>query len=443
MWYKRLMPNIEFNKNAKMFLFVVFIVFIKMLVLNFLTFFGADDYTHALPKTLPEVFQKVYWEYMNLGGRSVVHVLLKMALMFPKGVFNVLNSIMLIALTLLIYKHASSGKSFNIILYLFIIFSIWLYTMSYGNVILWPSGSVNYLWGAVIIMSFLLPYSIYLNKGTVFRHTGAPIIGMFFLGVLSGWCDENTSGGAILLVILFLIYCKIFKQKIKAWMITGFFGSLTGFLLMILAPGNFARAAGQETGLLALAQRFNHVTYILHLHFTTLIVIFLILVTVLVLLSKDFKRAYISASYFIAAVAVLYAMFLSPLIPGRAFFGVTVFLITACAYGMSGFSFEVIRNKVIACCLVAVLGFQFFTWSIHGIYDIALTWKVVDNKHKYIQQEINQGNLDIVVPNDLFPYPQTRWNPRGDLSELGTNPNAWLNYRMAIIYGLESIKREG
>lgn len=64
---------------------------------------------------------------------------------------------------------------------------------------------------------------------------------MLLAGILAGWTNENMGGAAIGAVILFLIYFKIKKMPVRAHHITGFIGTVIGFGILILAPGNRVR----------------------------------------------------------------------------------------------------------------------------------------------------------------------------------------------------------
>ena len=432
------------NRRKNIFFLLIGVVFVKMLLLNFLTPFGADDFVYATSTSVLDAFQQEYLQYMTWGGRSVVHLIVRIFLITPKWIFNVLNALVYTGLTLLIFKMANPGKSNNISLYLFIIFSIWLYVINYGQVILWLTGAANYLWGFFIILCFLLPYNIYAHHNKAFNHKYIPMAGMFFLGILAGWCNENSSGGAILFVGLILIYCKLYKLKIKNWMVSGFIGSIIGFLFMILAPGNMIRRhqfVDDRHILVIFSNRIATLTNLLRDNSTTLIAAFIVLITMQIVLQKDRKRTYISLAYFITSIATTYAMALSPYLAGRAQFGATIFMIIACAHCFASLSFDAPPYKIAAISFISILAFQFATSSVVGFYDIGTTKKIMDSRQRYIESQIANGHLDIIIEDHLIPNPHTKWNPRFGLEDFDTDPSRWVNTAFADKYGLVSIKR--
>ena len=215
-------------KKQPMYVYAICITFVPMLLLNILTPFSADDYSYSVQQNnLWDVFLNEYHQYMTWTGRSVAHINVRIFLLMPKMIFNIVNAIIYTLLTVLIYCYASGSKI----------------KKNFNLTVLWLTGSCNYLWGTVIILLFLFPYRMSVpGDKDVFKGKYLPLVGMFFAGILAGWCNENTSGGCVLLVLIFLAYAIIKKRKINGWMISGLLGNIIGLLIMIGAPGNAIRA---------------------------------------------------------------------------------------------------------------------------------------------------------------------------------------------------------
>jgi len=438
------------NLNKKLFFLIGGLVFTKMLVLNFLTPLMIDDFGYATATSVFDVWQRVVYHYLIWEGRFVTQFILRFILMFPKFIFNILNALIYVGLTILIYKFATVQKKHDILLYLFIVFSIWLYTAAYGHVFLYATGSVIYLWGAVIILSFLLPYYLYISDHEVFKHKYIPIAGMFLIGIIAGWCIESMSGGMILIVSLFFVYCLIFKKKIKIWMISGLLGSVIGLLGLVLAPGNFSRIALGEyevyewNSFMIFADRASTITNYLYNNFLVLMVILIVLVIINLVLQRDYKRLCISFIFYIASIATAYAMVLSPHIPERTMFGATIFMIIACAHLFAGISFEKESLKIVVLSFICILAFQFTNTFINATIDIAMTKVTHDRKISFIESEIARGNLDIIIPHrlmtNLHASERSPWNPIYSARYITGNPNHWTNVVFAEYFGLHSVK---
>ena len=63
--------------------------------------------------------------------------------------------------------------------YLMINLLIWLFVPTFGQTILWETGAANYLWGGIIIISFLSMYHRYYTKGRELPFN--PTIATYFL----------------------------------------------------------------------------------------------------------------------------------------------------------------------------------------------------------------------------------------------------------------------
>ena len=222
----------ETKSRRVIFTALIILNFIMILIYNFLTPYMSDDlwYDMGVMKSLPELIAGSVNSYMTWGGRSVADFLLRLSFCLPKGVFNVVNSLLFVALSILIYLNIEGRKKYDALVYGYVMIFMWLFTVSFDQTILWVSGACNYLWTGVIIMSFVTLYRVklsdlYLSKdetvGTDKANTGEagngatgivpskrsvlPCIGMFLLGLLAGWCNENTSGGALLLAIMYIL----------------------------------------------------------------------------------------------------------------------------------------------------------------------------------------------------------------------------------------------
>jgi len=419
------------------------LIFIKMLVLNLLTPLLADDLYTERSISLFDAIRREYECYYIWSGRSIVNFLTRIFLPFPKFIYDVTNTCMYIIMIHLMYKLANPLKR-NLLTYLFIISSIWLFTIYYGQVILWLTGAIIYMWGLVFMLWFLLPYYMYITDKKVFgTKKTLSTIGMFILGIVAGWGMENTSGGMIMLAVLALLYCKIFRKKTKVWMYSGLLGSIIGFLLLILAPGNYARAqhfVDERSSFAILAGRFNTYTNVLKDELVLLVILFIIIITAHIIMVKDLQRIYISLAFFISSIVTIYAMVISPATDvGRTMFGATIFMIIACAHGLAGYSFDAAGPKIIVYSLVVIFSFYYMATLINTLHDLVKMKVVYNSRDYYINEQLKQGNRDVVLPYEMVYYPNTKWNAQYGIEDLGADKNDWINISYARHYGLDSI----
>ncbi len=256
------MRQIEQKKNNCNGFIILAIIFLFMYVLNFLTPLGfGDDYLYSFiwqgqamdaPLTKDAVrisswtdlFLSQWSHYFTWGGRTVAHVLAQFFLWKGKDLFNFINSFVFLLLIAEIYWCVNKGRlsfSFNSKRLCWIFFVLWAFTPGFTPVFLWLTGSCNYLWTTVLLLAFIIPFlqNYYLvmtdERNILFSY------GMFLLGILAGWTNENN---VCWIIVMLSSFCLISYKKnltINNWMITGLVGLILGYALLLLAPGNMNR----------------------------------------------------------------------------------------------------------------------------------------------------------------------------------------------------------
>ncbi len=109
-------------------------LFLFMLILNFLTPYVADDYAYRLGfhnkeplKGLADVARSMYVHCFRMNGRVVSHTLEQIFMLFPKALFNVLNAVVFVGLIYLLYRVANMGHKRNVLLLVSIGMAFWYF----------------------------------------------------------------------------------------------------------------------------------------------------------------------------------------------------------------------------------------------------------------------------------------------------------------------------
>ncbi|EOA3441928.1 DUF6056 family protein [Enterococcus sp. C53] len=159
---KQIKETIRNNKK----ILVLISAYVIMVVLNFLTPLIADDIEYMYKtSSFSSILHDEYTQYMTWTGRSVVHIIARLFLLMPKTVFNLVNPLIYVLLTLLIYKMTTKDNTtFYSFKYFLINVFLWLFVPAFGQTILWETGAANYLWGGIIVVSFLFLYHRYYEK---------------------------------------------------------------------------------------------------------------------------------------------------------------------------------------------------------------------------------------------------------------------------------------
>lgn len=443
------MPFLFIKKNKKV-LIVIIGTYLIMVLLNFLTPLIADDLEYYYKtESLSTIFRDEYTQYISWTGRSVVHAIARFFLLLPKPVFNFINPLAYVYLTLIIYSISTNCKQFRLLKYTLINFSLWLFIPTYGQVFLWETGSANYLWGSIIILSLVFIYHNFYEKGSssvfiIKRRIVSPLI--FLLGILGGWCNENTSGGLLLLLIVYIIIGKRRQGFIPKWMISGMVGCVVGLFIMISSPGNKIRSAYFERSSWALGKKiFTGVLQITE-NLQEYALYFILLLAVVIILQSLFpkckQKLFLSACYVFVGVATIYVLALSPsgLGWGRSYFGGIIYLIIALFISWPD-NLAIIKNslKPFYISLSVMLSINFLFSFVIGTADIALSYRDITNRYEYLEKQKKLGNLNPVMGSierdNVTFYPAYS---KG-LSNIGKDPNLQINRATAKYFGLESV----
>ena len=466
------------KRSRLFFCLAVCAAFVLIFIFNVLTPMMTDDlfYSRTVSEaaSIWDLFAQEYTQYMTWTGRSVCHMILRFFLLTDKMVFKVANSVVFVLLTLLIYWNVEHKKKYDTPVYLLINLLLWMFGVVFRQTVLWETGACNYLWGSAIIMSFVTLYRYGLKResgggreaeGDVPRQADGlkhPVLWTVFLpvlGVLAGWCNENSSGGGLLMVLLCLGF-YLYEQKkknagsgraLKPWMVTGLIGQVVGLAFMVLAPGNAVRAAAREeehSGLLGYMARFQKITLAVRENFLILLIIGLLLFIIVYYQKKSWKAlwAYSRNGILWAFVflATCYALVMTAEPQARAYFGAGVFLtIAVVQFFVDVSEKEVIFASLKTGMISVMLLVMFFTYMDSGA-NLARIYREYNERDVYLTQKAEEGVTDVTVPMLRSDF-ETKYSD-GYNSDIQEDPGYWVNVAYASYYGFNSVSgvpREG
>ena len=182
--------------------------------------------------------------YLTWSGRFVNNSLAQMFAWAGKNIFNICNASAALLMIVEIYWCANRGKiscNIKIGLFCWIFFLLWIFTPQFPSVYFWLVGSCHYLWPAVLLLSFLIPYirKYYNSKKKLVEWRWFNIFFLIF-GIIAGCTNENSICW-IILVLLFFVFNSKKERTIEIWMYTGLAGLILGYMLLMFSPGNYAR----------------------------------------------------------------------------------------------------------------------------------------------------------------------------------------------------------
>lgn len=393
------------EKNRKViFYLLIAISFLMILLYNVLTPLMSDDYSYLMyaneAHSFWDLLKQEYTQYMTWTGRSVCHMLVRFFFSLPNIVFRIANSVAFVLLSLCIYWNISNKKKHDICVYLSVMVLMWLTIIEFGQTILWETGACNYLWGTTIIMGFVTLFRLGLTKE--WKSSIWNSAGMFLFGLLAGWCNENTSGGGELIVLLVLAYFVfINKRKVKLWMVTGVIGQSMGLGFMVLAPGNAIRAQLFEenySGILKYMARLLKCIIAIKEEFFILLAILLILMVIAVIEKITWKKQINTALFFITFLATSFVLVFTAEPMRRAYFGAGIFLIVTCVQAFVNIrdSERVINILCYSAVGMATLYLSFI--YVENSANLGRIYREYAQRCDYLEEQARAGVRQIYAP---------------------------------------------
>ena len=188
-----------------------------------------------------DIVKSQYSHYMSWGGRIIGIGLTQLFAWEGKKLFNILNTLVFIALALLVFRVGTGKKwhEMNTAYMFWCLFAFWFLIPDSFLTTLWMCGSCVFLWTAVLELLFLLPYALAFWQGTKFSSRWfVPL--MALSGLCAGWSVETGAFATGIITFCAFIYFWRHRQ-LAPWMVVGFVFLCVGGLMLGLAPGEMVR----------------------------------------------------------------------------------------------------------------------------------------------------------------------------------------------------------
>ncbi len=426
--------------NRLVFVCLLVLLAALMFALNSATPLMMDDYDYSFSWStgerltgIADIISSQKAHYMLWGGRSVTHFLTQLFLYWGKPVFNLANSLMYVLLLIEIYalsKRRDTVWDWRMVL----VAHMLLFTAVefFGVAFLWLDGACNYLWGTALA---LIPLLICRSErdGGFFDHDGLRGFLSVPLCFFAGWTNENTACGVLAALVLLMAWDGIQKRRVRMWRVVSVSAQAMGVALMLLAPGNFARA-GEEAArgfALEMIYRAAVVCYCL-LRYAG--VPMLLAATVLFSarrMHKILDKQWICVILGSAVLSVG-ALIGSPQISDRSFTAVIVLMIcvllTVVADCRLPFERRILQAGTAAVLICAALGvYAFVQVDAHG--------RIWQRQLSVIEQAVQVGEKEVSVSSVASVSRYTM-----DI-RLNDDPQQWPNSTLSKYYGIDIIGR--
>lgn len=457
----------EKKRNINYLSIIIFIlIFILIFFLNVNTPFVADDFNNMFVEgniritNISQVISNQIYRYYNTNGRVIAHIIGGVILIFDKKIINVINSIGFCLLLYIVYRYTDLTESYgeikhkkhknvineskmkinihNALFILLVFLLIWKFTPTFGQDFLWVIGAANYMWTNIILLSVLFIARKIAVLDKAIEKTSF-LLFTIALSVIAGWTNENSVPAVLLILLYYIVKMYIDENKNIISIVFIFFSMLSGFLIMVTAPGNFKRV-----------QLFNEpdeifLKYFLRLskmneNFTEYFLILFLISLALIIIARivHVGKSIETEVYFIAALVSFYAMIMAPTYPCRVM--VITVLLFVISIVMNIAIISRINLKVSLAILISgilVFGYYFSQTYLEALKDSSEYLSRYNAREIIIKDNKNMGHIDeIEVPAITSNSPYTA---AYNLEDSKYNKEDWVNVTIARYYGVNSI----
>ena len=430
---------LRFSRSRLLLLLFCLGFFAMMFLCNHWTDLIADDYRYCFSyaddtriESVAQIFPSMAAHRHSMNGRVVPHFLVQLFLMLPKGVFDVVNALFFALLVWLLHELAVGKGLPNPVLACVLFFAFWAFQPDFGQVFLWLTGSVNYLWCGVFSLLWLLP----MVKS--FRDDKEPgrVLRVLYV-LLSFPVGAYSENGTVALVAMWLAFALAdwvwFKKRPALWKVLALISMLAGFAYMMSAPAETVNKSAEMT-LKVLLGNFAE-TGRMYLRFWPLLVCFPLFYALAVYRKVELKTRLLSLILLFGSLAGQFVLTFAMYCAGRSMHIALVLLLLSDAvllarlYDLPG------RNVVIALCCVwgLLMGRGWFV----GLPDIRDTHYLLQYNEDFIADCAARGEREVQLPR---PYARTSWSALEGLAYLNPDdPDDWPNVYMAKYYGVDRV----
>lgn len=411
--------------------------------LNVLTLLYIDDFRYALiyptnvrVSSFQDILLSMKNHWLGHGGRIPAHMLASVFMKIDISLlFDLFNAVMFLLVIYLIGRIATRKTHPDGMLLLSIAACYWLFNPSFAQTTLWLTGACNYLWMPAAGLASLCWILFAKDRQWSWK---SPFLLILFL--IAGWGNENSSLVFLLLIILELMHKKSTSAEWTYAAVMAF-----GYFMMIIAPGNFARADQSSSKLSLLLSdvpiRFQNAANLLLKCYWKILLVYIVFFLILLLQKGDRKEASRNAckeslKYLIAAMLCNFLMIASPYYPERASVGVLIFLLIAVFIQVNALREHYPKISCAAFLTVLLifgLSFVYHGWIMIGQY------RYETDIDQQIRTQLGQGNKNPVVESEIHTESSEYCLNYNLDYTLSSDSGYWVNQVAAAYYGADTI----
>ncbi|MBI6873602.1 DUF6056 family protein [Clostridium aciditolerans] len=437
--------------------FMMILIFILVCLCGVLQPIMADDYVYYNDVHNLGLLKYMNKYYFNWSGRvfSTFTIGIIMKNDFINNFIGILNGIVLILVIFLSLIIALKRKpkvfSEDRLTFLLIFCTAWFGMPVLAECFYWKTGAAFYSYPICLALIFTLPYVFYIKNFNCkySKYKALFSIVMFLLGIIVGFSHEQIFVAIFFSSIVFYRHCfkKVKHKEIPLYLILGTIGFIIGGMILICAPGNFARMKTAEASALykvaALGGYFLIYYFINGAQKLWIWIVTILLVVYIIKIQSPKKHLFTRnikwcLFWIVVAFCSIAPMFvLASSVTARTCSSFIIFLCIALAALLNWDSDTLNKfNKsrlgiIVTVFLVNIL----FGDLLVGVANNYMLDNQLKKRDSYIVTQKSKGIKDIeVAPFDIYPHVATY------IYDIKIDPNHWTNISVKDYYNINSIK---
>ena len=415
----------ETSNPSRSWLAMLIIAGLVFLVQNWWTWLYCDDFTYAFclgpqgvdfsrPITgIRDVLVSQYYHFLNTHGRILAIGLDQWFLgLREKHLFDVCNALVFTGYIWLMQKVSGrTGWSYTLLT----IVVVYGCMRAFGQVFLWQTGCLNYLWGGFFNLAFLYVLRRHQDDDNL-KHSALPCL----LALAAGWWQESFSIGVLSALGVVLLWSWWKHKKVARVPLLMGIAYFAGTMVILCSPGNLGRTADEGIfGEYVITHWWRNIIHVL-----INVRVFWLLVAAAVVQQLRHKVvlktfAHDNALLLLAmGIEMLFLMILGPIAEPRALFGMETFALVL-----------LLRLMPDTCSWHVGAVLAVLTLAIY-LPVMRMTWKNHQITQAYLQEvEASEGTIFFNLPH----YSHRQRHYLGDL--LVTDHRSQLFIQEAAYYG--------
>ena len=394
----------KIKKNAKYA--PILLIFFAFFIIEFNTPFHSDDFSYAQLGGV-EAHLK---HYLGWSGRLVSDffstIILNIRIHF---IISVIISLFSVAICYLLVAIPNKlfNKDFSSLNFILVSSLYWLFSPNLGQTNFWVVGACNYLVTTFFVALTLYLYICYKDSRSLFTY-----ISLFFIALFAGCSNENLCLALIYTLVTIIVVYKYqnitFNHKLAIVVLSGV---IIGSLVLLLAPGNYARLAHPAFASWRELTLFQKLSSHIHrsfdyVHFFKYLILFYIVDVLFLFLSKKegyLKKILWSGLFLSSSLFALAVMIGSPYIPPRAYSGIFFFLLLAFSVSSDVSQFKDGLKKIhlmaqLCCFMLFIYSFSLMYLS----YSVTKIQETLRNNHINYVKMVEGTSAETTIPSYYF-----------------------------------------